>query len=681
MSSESSIPRDKLLHLLDQLDAFDAIAAMLFAMYAGCPSSARAQPIVASGVAAEYIVMHLLRRGTVAPKVMPSPEPVLVEKLAIWAQAGVNAESLRFGAQHNDNDPTGMETDPRRRFAVQQLVIYDPVVPELEAQRWPQLFAPVETALERVTGLNINAIQRITESLLLRAMGWCLTHADVSPSDLDGTNYFSRLKLAVMEGRGREVQPGSSELLTTTSKELALGARVLPEQVDRFLDLFATRPTDAAAHAPFTRFVWDLRRRPLLAWDDRIILPVPLDLTTALRPTLETALRSGDPQAGARYDQHKGKWFEHQALGQLTELLTPDQAYRAVDEMAEPGRTNPEHDGLLRVERVAFAVEAKGGGVAPAARRGNADSQDKVFRRLVHEGIAQADGIITALQTNVPVTGIDLATEQRVPIDLGKIERWIPLVVTLEDMSGAVAAYRALFSGRDRDKPHPIVLTLDDLVWISNELALPAQFVHYLIVRERIARSSARLVMHDEVEWFGLYYAGGGAWTQKLLNDLENAAVPVLIGGGGGRRGALNPDLVPWETPFVSALERWQSQATDGWLAASMAMLDLSTEQGWGLASAIAPIRRRAIEANDVGLFTMIPEGNPSVALQLLVPGHGDGVFLTDYEALFVDDAPDVDHHIFLLAEEDDPGELQLVGIAPTQKHPPKGTSAVPPPQ
>lgn len=663
MGQDPSIPRARLLPLLDRVDAFDAIGAMLFASFAGCPPPANGrQPHVAGAFGCEYAVMELLRRGTVAPRVVEG-EPVLVEDLVTWVEAAASAETVHDFDGLEAGDPTGMETNAHRRFTMHQIMVYDAVVPELEAQRWPQLFVSEEEALERVTGLTIEAIQRMTTTFLLFTTEWCLHHAQVDDDALDGTNYFAVLRAAVARGRAWEVEPGSGLLLTTTREQLSLTANVSLEQVDRFLALFAVRPGPDAV-APFRRFVWELRRRPLVEWDGRIILPVPLHLTTALRPTLETALRNGDAAAGSRYDSHKGKWVEREALRLLSEALEPEQAYRTLKVPAEAsGLTDPERDGLLRVDLVAFAVEAKGGGVALAARRGNADSQDKVFDRLIHEGVAQADDLIAALRQGAEVTGIDLESDQRVPVDIGYIRRWVPLVVTLEDMSGVVAAYEATFADREQHRPHPIVLTLDDIAWMSRELPLPAQLVHYMIVRERIARSAARIIMYDETDWFGLYYAAGAAHVQERLDQFAAIDAPVLTGGGSGRRGALDRSLTAWETPFAPALERWRAERIDGWLAASMAVLDLSAQQAAELRAGIAPARRQAIEADDTALFTIVPRGDPSVALQVLVPGGECELALDDYSALFADGAPDALEHTFLVALDDELEDLQLLGV------------------
>jgi hypothetical protein len=662
MAHDPFAARDKLLQLLDGVEAFDAIAAMLFATYAGYPSSGDGQPRIAAQFGAEYAVMHLLRRGTVEPR-RTSSEPVLVEELVTWSEAAAAPEGLRDYGDGDPDDPTGMETDVHRRFAAQQIAIYDPVVPDLEAQRWPRLFAPEEEALERVTGLRIEAVQRMTEFLLLRSMGWCLHHAGVDRDKIEGTRYLAVLREAVLQGQGRVIEPGAGRVLACSREAFARGAMVSLEQVERFLELFAIGP-GAESDEPFKRFVWALRRRPVIEWDGQIVVPVPFNLTTALRPTLETALRAGDFDAGDRYDRHKGKWVERQALRLLGDIMSPEQGYRALKVSAGgPGLKDPEHDGLLVVDAVAFAVEAKGGGVALAARRGNVDSQDKVFRRLIHEGVQQADGLIAALQEGTPVTGVDLESDQRVHIDIGSIRRWVPLVATLEDMSGVIATYQVTFADRERGRPHPVVLTLDDIAWIARELPLPAQFVHYMIVRGRIARSSARLVMYDETDWLGLYYAGGGAGTQELLDKLARRETVVLAGGRSGRRGVLSPRLQPWTTPFSSVLERWNEEREDGWLAASMAVLDLSASQANELRSALGPVRQRAIEENDKALLTYIPQGDPSVAVQVVVWDGVGTLDISDFAALFLDTAPDAQEHTFLLALSDELDDLQLLGV------------------
>ncbi|MET0600981.1 MAG: hypothetical protein ABW167_03245 [Baekduia sp.] len=653
-------PNPTLDQLLAPLDARDAIGAMLFASIAGWPLRPGRRE-AAAPVACEYVCMRLLQRGTVeAP---PAGEPALVRDLVLRAEGESAAQVVTPSFHDGGNDPTGMETSAHVRFALPQFFAYDPFILEVEERRWPQLLGPESQALETATGLSLEAIDSMVTSLYLRAVGWCLHLAGADGPPGSGEDATEFLRDAVERGGGETVVAGSGLLLGATRDELARAADVSVEDVDRFLALLAIRPEDVAPDRPFEHVVWDLRRRPLVTLDERIFVPVPHNLLAGLRATLETALRDADPRAAARYDQHKAKWVEREALSLLTRLLSPDQAYRNLEVHAAGGRAEAERDGLLRVDLVALAVEVKGGGIAPAARRGHGDSQDTVFRRLIHEGVAQAESLIAALVEGRPVTGIEIASGQRTSVDIGSISRWIPLVITLEDMGGVVAGFQAVFGDRDPDRRYPVVWTLDDLEWFSRELELPAQVIHYMVVRERIARLGGRLVMYDEADWFGFYYGAGSVGVKQMLERYGQLDAAVVTTSGAGRRGHLDPRITRWTTPLTTLLERLRAAGVDGWLEASMALLDLSGQQAHDLSLLVARAREEVLEQGDTLLLTMVPEGDASVALQILVPSGSGEIALDDIAKDLVTQAPDAAEHVLLAATSADVDELDLLAV------------------
>ncbi len=391
--------------LVEGHDAVDLLAALMIANFAGYPPPAEAWTSP-SAVATEYLLSKLAARADPAAP-HSSDEPLAVVDLAVNVEGALAAESVTDTGEIDRDDVTGLLTSVHRRFSRHETLLYDPAILEYEIRRLPQLFGSFDEELCSAVGIDISTVLILVELLNLRTFGWMFHELRVTEPPSGPEHFIRLLEAAVAKGAGRLVRPGLGRTLPLTRAELVSASGRSAEEVEAFLTMFATRPPVKAHGDGFAQRVHALRQRPVIDWDDRIILAVPYDLAVAIRPRLEAELRARDAPAGSRYDAHKAKWLEQEALRLLSELLEPDQLYRDLHVPSSTGATS-QRDALARVDMLLIATECKGGGISVSARRGNPASQTTTLDRLVHDGVAQARSTLAAVRDGAPVTGVEM---------------------------------------------------------------------------------------------------------------------------------------------------------------------------------------------------------------------------------------------------------------------------------
>ena len=511
--------------------------------------------------------------------------------------------------------------------------------------RLDELFTPFDDVLTESLGLGIAAIRRIVELLVARPVQWMAAAAGAS-TPFDGPAEVIPQLRASLGPSPRSLPAGAGASLVAARPQLAAAAGVDAEPLDRLLELLAVAPGDEHAGGDAAALVRTLRARPVLDLDAGLVVPVPYNLPVAVRPALELLIRDRGGRRAAAYDDAKAKWVERRALDLVSEHLRPRELYRKLEYGA--GGDEFERDGLAIVDLVGLAIEAKGGGLSPSARAGRPKSQEKAIERILREGAAQAQDLIRAFARKDPsITGIDTAGKRgRIEIGGDELTRFIPVVVTLEDLGGATARTQSVFSGLDASIAPPWVVHVDDLAWYAESLDLPVQLLHFAIVRGRIAQGE--LLATDEADWFRIYRAFGAAWIAEFLRTANDSTAKIVMQGRDTRRGKFLPIERPWRSPLHPVLERWERARQPNWTEASFAILDLSEEQ----AAALVPALDRAGEfASDdrVGHVTLRPDADPSTALHvLIVHAVGASVDLADVAEWIKGNAPDAERHVVL---------------------------------
>jgi hypothetical protein len=606
-------------------DVFDLFGALVQAIFAGFapPAQAWGRP---AGVLAEFAMARLLTRARPEPE-NPASAPLDVVDLCLALEGALGAERIAEMPTLDPDDLTGQLSSVHRRFMSHQVMAYDPVIIQYEMRRLPELFGPYAASLRRAVGIDLDATLAITDTLTGHTFGW-IAHELGLTAPVEGPQAFiDALARATSGGAGAQVRIGGGQSLVLSRSQLVAAGHDA-EDVEKFLEIFALRPPLAPADVAFDEQVDELRVRPVVDWDDRICLPSPYNLGVIIRPRLEAELRNRDGKAAAIYDAAKASWLEREALNLVQQHLRPDQLFR---DLHVPGQqTPPQRDGLARLDMCLLAIECKGGGISPSARRGRMQSQDTTLQRLVHDGVEQARSTLHALAAGLPVTGVELPKDtRRVNVDIGQTIRQLALVITLEDVGGVSARTQALFGEGTDAEDVPLVLSVDDLEWYATELGSRAQLMHYLICRQR-AGTAAMAVM-DEADWFRLYLQNGAPGIAEWMEHTRDLPTQIMGYAGDTRRAVPEPRLTRREPPLLDVAERWEQDAVDGWLHGVVALLDMSDTDARFLVEGLSEAHRQAANENCYAMLTLRPAADRSTALHVLVPPPaGESLSSTD---------------------------------------------------
>jgi hypothetical protein len=158
------------------------------------------------------------------------------------------------------------------------------------------------------------------------------------------------------------------------------------------------------------------------------------------------------------------------------------------------------------IENVLILVEAKAGAVAGRPR--------PALRDVVGAAVAQSERARIAITAGSPLYD---AGNQPIEIDLSSIETVISIELTLADTAWASASTWSL---RELGVVAPEAtaiwpVSLFDLELVCELAEVPAQLVHYLLVRQRV--DAARISFSDELDVFMAY------WD----NELDKLATPA----------------------------------------------------------------------------------------------------------------------------------------------------------
>jgi hypothetical protein len=530
--------------------------------------------------------------------------------VADWAAAASTsfvAEARRVAAPLTDGRKRVFD-DPHARLSAQQWYWYDPVLLEAEVKRIQPLLGFAADDIAELTGAQLpellavlNACSYINPSWAVEVLGT----TEASPSSEAG----------VMELRGRVASQGTTIAPGCRAPnvrwwQLAAVANVQLEALHAFMRLFAITPGDIDPAEPYVHRLWRLRERPVVIWNGRVTLPAGYNLPAGFRVRIERELRARRPKSFERYANQRGRWIETRARALLETALRPDALWRSL-RIGTDRSDAAERDGLLLIDNMALALEVKGGRLPPSARDGQESAQRRALERLLRDAAAQAESLASAVRARQPITGVDRDGQRR-PVTLAGISRLLPVVITLEDVSGATSRAEPLSKLFPPEGAWQVAI--DELDWYARALELPAQLLHYAFMRPRLERTSVAVL--DEGDWFRLYHALGPAGCVQYLDALERLGGQRIVHGGDVRRGYFSDGLPVWRSPLHELLRSWDETRPDGWLEASFALLSLSDSQAWDLPELLAESRRRGVPGK-MPMLTIRPDADVGAAVHI----------------------------------------------------------------
>jgi hypothetical protein len=268
-----------------------------------------------------------------------------------------------------------------------------------------------------------------------------------------------------------------------------------------------------------------MRSTPILDGGDGHFLPAAYDsVLYGIRDVLTGALKQ--TPAWPKFDRHRADMLEERAVAAIASRLKADWShqgvkYRFVDEHGE--EKEGEADGVIRVGTLAVLVEAKAGSLAPSARRTAPDRLERGLEDLLvsaHDQLQRSDAALVRGQA----TRVTDRDGKALSLDFEGVSRTLRIAVTLEDLSPfAPTIWQLQAAGLlPTDERVPWVVGIHELELICDLSTGPAQFVHYILRRQRAIRQ--RLFAMDEMDFFMKYLKDG-----LFFDDEELVGVGVEL--------------------------------------------------------------------------------------------------------------------------------------------------------
>ena len=230
-------------------------------------------------------------------------------------------------------------------------------------------------------------------------------------------------------------------------------------------------------------------------------------LPWAVRPNLEQKLR--DAGLWQSYERHRSDTVEAEALRHLSTILVGSRAFRNLKySMPDDLGTLRQYevDGIILYDEVLVVVEAKGGGISAAARRG-APSLEEDLRELLGKAHEQAARVTSYLESTDQAM-FRTANDEELVLRLNEFSRVIEVAVTLDPISAFVANWAGLFESQDLAVSHfRWSVELLHLRIIAEIIEFGPQFVHYVDCLSRIPPGI--LEFNDVLDTLGRYFDNG----------------------------------------------------------------------------------------------------------------------------------------------------------------------------
>ena len=331
-----------------------------------------------------------------------------------------------------------------------------------------------------------------------------------------------------------------------------------------------------------------MRHHPLLRDDGRLFAPVPPMVPRVLRsiitaianPKIPTPI-SGRQAVFDRLTSVRAAKLEQRAITAISGRLRADRAAVGVRfAVADRGRRlEGEIDGLVELDGTAIVVQAKSGSTRVDAVAAEPEEFRQVVRGILTEAMRQHDDARRLL------TAPAAAARASVPLHTPVAGDVLPITVTLEDLSGcAPFSWQLREAGLATDGPLPWIAALPQLEVILDLVDLPAQFVHFL--QRRAELNVVRLLqttdetdifleyLHDRLAIVHVDPRHPDAPAAVLPPERFHALGRYLLARTAGERPP-KPPRMRLHGGARELLERLDGDRPAGWLAASLAILDL----------------------------------------------------------------------------------------------------------
>lgn len=288
-----------------------------------------------------------------------------------------------------------------------------------------------------------------------------------------------------------------------------------PECVNWLEALQVSLPVAVAPRKEFD--LAQLAGEPIVAVDGRVLLIQPHRFDTDISDVINGVW---GPVFGETYHAVRGDVVEEIAYTTLMRLPgavgIPNGHYTS-----SSGRLNGESDGVVLWEGHLFIIEAKGGFLSTAARRGNGEAAIWDIRSTIGEAFYQASRLLQVLEEDSRVT-LAATSGERLELDTANVQRAHIVVATADDFGNVAVLHDDLEEAGILPRGgRPLVAAGQELMLLYDIFADPLDLVAYLLFREEVLTFRPTIRVADEQEVLGGYVAGVDfiAVSQKAMRQ------------------------------------------------------------------------------------------------------------------------------------------------------------------
>ncbi|MBI1683697.1 hypothetical protein [Caulobacter hibisci] len=300
------------------------------------------------------------------------------------------------------------------------------------------------------------------------------------------------------------------------------------------------------------------------------------------------------------YEKARGPFLEDELGRLLKEQFGADRVFTRMKWRDDLDGVGYETDAFVLIDGVAIIFEAKGGRVAPEAKRGADDRLQREIVKLLEEPAIQS-ARLEALLTRRRETHCFSAHEGAVEIDSRGIDRFLRYNITLNILGPLNTHWPSLVKAGliSAETPHTPTMCIGDLDVVCEILEAPGEIVHYL--RRRAAFEREVTFIADEHDLLAAYLDCG--------LDINQFAPGAILHSLYGRSRALDSYLSlsmhPEARPAKPGRRRtalWRRMLSDlderrvpEWLELSHRLLNIEPDLQAMLAARLPKMRRRML--------------------------------------------------------------------------------------
>lgn len=292
-----------------------------------------------------------------------------------------------------------------------------------------------------------------------------------------------------------------------TAADLATEAGTSVQVAQAFLQNFSltfSRPQD---HEPFFKATHDLQLRPFISYEDRFMLAAPHLMLWAVKPSIEALLQNDPAAPWEAYERGRSKLLVQKGIEYLCGAM-PTGGYAQELYYNSAGK-RCELDGIFTFDRYIFLVEAKAGAASPAGRRGAPKSIITDLKQLVRDPANQANRAKQFIESE-SIPTFTLKDGTKFAVTKAPYCEVVLVSLTLDNLGMFTSDLADMKKvGLQLPDKAAWAIYLPDLKIVTEVLASPSQFVHYVGWRRDHLESEGVSSGNDELNWLGIYLKEG----------------------------------------------------------------------------------------------------------------------------------------------------------------------------